>query len=91
MSWPDENIGPLPPRITTRTVSSASAAQERVVELDEHPAVLRVAGLGAVQHDPHDRAVVERLVRDELVLRCLGHADPPDARAATCGAWTTER
>ena len=42
MSWPDENIGPVPPRITTRTVSSASAREERVVELDEHAAVLRV-------------------------------------------------
>ncbi len=25
MSWPEENIFPLPPKITTRTVSSASA------------------------------------------------------------------
>ena len=24
-SWPDENVGPWPPRITTRTVSSRTA------------------------------------------------------------------
>ena len=26
-SWPEENIGPVPPRITTRTSSSASACK----------------------------------------------------------------
>ena len=64
--------------------------QERVVELDEHAAVLRVPGVDAVEHDPRDRAVVERLVGDELVLGCVGHADPPAGRAATCGAWNTD-
>ena len=73
VSWPDENIGPSPPRITTRTVSSASAREERLVELDEHRAVLGVARLRPVQLDPHDRAVVVRLDVDEAVFG-LGHA-----------------
>ena len=46
MSCPEENIGPAPPRMTTRTVSSASARQERLAQLDQQAAVLRVAGPG---------------------------------------------
>ena len=43
-------------------------AEEGLVELDEHAPVLRVPRLGTVEHDPGNRAVVKRLVRDELVL-----------------------
>ena len=55
-------------------------AEERVVQLHEHAAVLRVPGVGPIQHDPGDRAVVERLVRHVLVLGRLGtgHAVPLD-------------
>src|SRR3546814_18543201 len=42
--------------------------QERVVQLDEHPAVLRVAGLRPVQHDAGHAALGEDLVGDELVV-----------------------
>ena len=80
MSWPEENIGPAPPRITTRTSSSASAAQEGVVELDEHPPVLGVAGLGPVEDDPHDAAVVDGLVADEVVVGHVGNPSPGWAR-----------
>ena len=41
-------------------------SRERVVELDEESAILRVARLGAVEHDPRDPAVVDRFVGDEL-------------------------
>ena len=41
-------------------------AQERLVELDEESAVLRVARLRTVQHDPSDSAFVDGLVGDEL-------------------------
>ena len=54
-SWPEENIGPVPPRMTTRTSSSASARRKASFELDQQPPVLGVAGLGPVQHDPDDR------------------------------------
>ena len=40
--------------------------QERVVELDEEAAILRVARLRTVQHDPCDPALVDGLVGDEL-------------------------
>ena len=46
--------------------------QEGLVELDQHRPVLRVPHVGPVEHDPGDRAVVERLVRDVLVFG-LGH------------------
>ena len=49
MSWPEENIGPVPPRITTRHVVVGLGPQERLVELDEQAAVLRVPRLGAVR------------------------------------------
>ncbi len=42
--------------------------EERVVEVDEELPALRVATLRAVQHDPSDRAFVQRLVRDVLVV-----------------------
>ncbi len=52
--------------------------EEGVVQLDQEPPVLRVAGLDAVQHDPGDHPVVERLVGDVLVVGRVGvgHAFP---------------
>ena len=78
MSWPEENIGPVPPRITTRHVVVGLGPQERVVELDEQAPVLGVAGVGPVQEDPHDRAVVVGLVLEELVV---GHCVAPAVAA----------
>ena len=52
--------------------------EERVVELHEQPAVLRVAALLAAEHDPRDRAVVHRLVRHVLVAGCFRHSVPLD-------------
>jgi hypothetical protein len=46
MSWPEENIGPSPPRITTDRVVGLRLG-ERLVELDEQAAVLGVAALRA--------------------------------------------
>ena len=69
MSWPDEKSGPTPPRITTRTSSSFSAGAEGVVELDEQAPVLRVAGVGPVQEDADDPALVVLLVLQEIVVR----------------------
>jgi hypothetical protein len=51
-------------------------AQERVVELDEHPAVLGVARLGPVQQDACDLPVVERLVDEELLVGHRGVLRP---------------
>ena len=73
------NIGPFPPKITTRTVSSASARRNASFNSTNMPAVLRVAGIGPVQHDPGDHPVVERLVGDEPVVG-VGHAGSPWAR-----------
>src|ERR687891_567388 len=47
--------------------------QERVVELDQEPPVLRVPGVGPVEHDASDAALVQRLVGHELVF---GHGPP---------------
>jgi hypothetical protein len=52
-------------------------AHEGIVELDEQPAVLGVAGFGAVEEDPHDGAVVVGLVLQELVV---GHRLPHTVR-----------
>ena len=46
-------------------------AQKGVTQFDQHGAVLRVARLGLVQHDPGDGALVEGFVRDVLV--CVRH------------------
>ena len=43
---------------------------EGLVELDQQAAVLGVAGPGAVEHDPHHRAVIEFLVGDVLAVLC---------------------
>ena len=72
MSWPDENIGPVAAEDHHAHGVVGLGPQERVVELDEQPAVLRVPRLGPVQHDPRDRAVVERLVGDVLVASATG-------------------
>ena len=42
MSWPDENIGPVAAEDHDAHLVVGLGAQERVVELDEQPAVLRV-------------------------------------------------
>ena len=42
--------------------------QQRVVQLHEQPAVLRVPGFRSVQHDPGDQPVVDRLVEHESVV-----------------------
>ena len=42
--------------------------QERLVQLDEQAAVLGVAGVGPVEHDARDAAVVELFVGDEAVI-----------------------
>ena len=53
---------------------------EGVVEVDQKPTVLGVAGLGPVEEDPHDLATVELLVGDELVV---GHGPSPRACRVT--------
>ena len=43
-------------------------AQERLVQLDEQTAVLSVAGVGPVEHDARDAAVIELFIGDEAVI-----------------------
>ena len=69
MSWPAENIGPAPPRITTRTVSSASAARNASSSSTRRPRFCALRVLGRFKHDPRDPAVIDRLVVDVLVVR----------------------
>ena len=45
--------------------------QEGVVELDEETPVLRVAGIGPVEHDARDAPRIERLVEHVLVVSHL--------------------
>ena len=72
----------LRPEVVTRGEDRAGATEdhhahgvvglgleEGFVELDQQAPVLGVAALDAVQHDPGDRAVVEGLVADVLVIR----------------------
>ena len=66
MSWPEENIFPDAAEDHDPDRVVGLGTQERVVELDEEAAILRVARLGTVQHDPRDPALVEGLVGDEL-------------------------
>ena len=91
MSWPEENRGPVPPRITTRTWSSFLGPTEGVVQLDQQAPVLRVAGVGAVEEDPDDPAVVERLELQELIVG-HGGASPlcGDAAVGELVAFVTE-
>ena len=62
---------------------------ERVVELDEHPAVLCVPRVRSVQHDPRDAVVRGRFVGDELIVAhgsLLGSRGSVAARKSTaCG------
>ncbi len=46
--------------------------QERLVQLDEQAAVLRVTCVGPVEHDAGDTAFIELFVGEELVI--LGHS-----------------
>ena len=51
-SWPDEKIGPTPPRITTRTVSSASARRNASSSSTSSPRFCAFAALLTIEHDP---------------------------------------
>lgn len=70
MSWPDET-GPVPPRITTRQVSSSSA-DGSLLESTSRPRFWALRASGRLQEDPHDRPVVVGLVLEELVVPRLG-------------------
>ena len=50
--------------------------EERLAEFDEQTALLRVALIGTVEHDPGDGALVEGLVRDEAVVSHESHSIP---------------
>ena len=69
MSWPEENSGPDPPEDDHPDVVVLLGRAEGVVELDEHAPVLGVAGVGPVEQDADDRALVVLLVLQEFVVR----------------------
>jgi len=53
------HIGPCQPRMTTRTVSSSSARAKACPSSTRSPTVLGVPRVRPVQHDPHDRRLIE--------------------------------
>jgi hypothetical protein len=46
---------------------------ERIIQLEQHPAILRVARLRAIEHHSRNPAFIKRLSRQEPILRKLRH------------------
>ena len=72
-SWPGGDLGPMPPRITTLTLSSFSTSKKASLRSTSDPRFWALRVLRPIEEDPDDLPPVELFVRHEFVrpaLRC---------------------